>query len=256
VAFRPEGEAYWRCMNAACPAQLKERLKHFGSRRAMDIEGLGDAAIEQLVDRGYVKNFADLYRLTAEPLAGLDRFAEKSAENLAAAIAGSRQRGLARLLNALGIRLVGERVARLLAMRFGTMDRLAAATQEELAGVHGIGDVIAASVRKFFDERANITMLRELGELGVDLTERGAVLDGPTPLAGQTFVLTGTLPSLTRDAARERIERLGGRVTSSVTRKTTYVVVGEAPGSKADDARRLGVRTLDEAAFLQLTGQT
>ena len=253
VAFRPEGEAYWRCMNAACPAQLKERLRHFGSRRAMDIEGLGEAVIEQLVDRGEVKDFADLYRLTADRLAELERFAEKSAENLAAAITGSKGRGLARLLNALGIRLVGERVARLLAMRFGSMDRLAAATQNDLAGVHGIGDVIAASVRKFFDETANVTMLRALGELGVDLTERGAVVDGPRPLAGKTFVLTGTLASLTREAARERIEALGGRVTSSVTRKTSYVVVGEAPGGKADDARRLGVAILDEAAFLTLT---
>jgi DNA ligase (NAD+) len=256
VAFRPDGEAYWRCMNAACPAQLKERLKHFGSRRAMDIEGLGDAAIEQLVDRGDVTNFADLYRLTPERLAELDRFAEKSAENLAAAIQGSKGRGLARLLNALGIRLVGERVARLLATRFGSMERLQAATQQELAEVHGIGDVIAASVRTFLDESANVAMLKALGELGVDLTERGAVLDGPKPLAGKTFVLTGTLVALTRDAARERIETLGGRVTSSVTRKTDYVVVGEAAGSKADDARRLGVATLDEAAFLELMGHS
>ncbi|HEX3178128.1 MAG TPA: NAD-dependent DNA ligase LigA [Methylomirabilota bacterium] len=256
VAFRPAGEAYWRCMNAACPAQLKERLKHFGSRRAMDIEGLGDAAIEQLVDRGDVKNFADLYRLTAERLAELDRFAEKSADNLAAAIAESKGRGLARLLNALGIRLVGERVARLLATRFGSAERLMAASRAQLADVHGIGDVIAASVRTFFDEGANVAMVRELGELGVDLTERGAAVDGPRPLAGKTFVLTGTLPTLTRDAARERIESLGGRVTSAVTRKTDYVVVGEAAGSKADDARRLGVATLDEAAFLTLTGAT
>jgi DNA ligase (NAD+) len=239
-------------MNAACPAQLKERLKHFGSRRAMDIEGLGEAVIEQLVDRGDVKDFADLYRLTADRLAELDRFAEKSADNLAAAIAGSKGRGLARLLNALGIRLVGERVARLLAMRFGSMDRLAAATQQELASVHGIGDVIAASVRTFFDETANVAMLRDLGELGVDLTERGAVVDGPKPLAGKTFVLTGTLASLTREAARERIETLGGRVTSAVTRKTNYVVVGDAAGSKADDARRLGVATLDESGLQAL----
>jgi DNA ligase (NAD+) len=256
VAFRPEGEAYWRCTNSACPAQLKERLKHFGSRRAMDIEGLGDAVIEQLVDRGDVKNFADLYRLTAEHLAELERFAEKSAANLAAAIAGSKGRGLARLLNALGIRLVGERVARLLATRFGSMDRLAAATEQELADVHGIGDVIAASVRTFFDEGANVATLRALGELGVDLTERGAVVDRPKPLAGKTFVLTGTLAALTRDSARERIETLGGRVTASVTRKTDYVVVGDAAGSKADDARRLGVATLDEAAFLRLTEET
>jgi DNA ligase (NAD+) len=253
VAFRPEGEAYWRCTNAACPAQLKERLKHFGSRRAMDIEGLGDAAIEQLVDRGDVKNFADLYRLTAARLADLERFAEKSAENLAAAIQASKGRGLARLLNALGIRLVGERVARLLATRFGSMDRLAATSQAELAELHGIGDAIATSVRKFFDESENVAMLKALADLGVDLTEHGAVVGGPRPLAGKTFVLTGSLAALTRDAARERVEALGGRVTSSVTRKTDYVVVGEAPGSKADDARRLGVATLDEAAFLELT---
>src|SRR2546422_4000260 len=255
VAFRPEGEAYWRCMNAACPAQLKERLKHFGSRRAMDIEGLGDAAIEQLVDRGLVKDFADLYRLTAEQLAELERFAEKSAQNLAAALEGSKGRGLARLLNALGIRLVGERVARLLAMRYGSVERLAAASEAALAGAHGIGETIAASVRKFFDDESNRRVLDELGRLGVDLTERTATAEGPKPLAGKTFVLTGTLAALTREAARELIERLGGRVTSSVSKKTSYVVVGEAPGSKADDARRLGVEILDEAAFLKLTGR-
>jgi DNA ligase (NAD+) len=146
-------------------------------------------------------------------------------------------------------------VARVLALRFGSMERLQAATREELARIHGIGDAIAASVRTFFDESANVTMLRALGELGVDLTERGAVVDGPKPLAGKTFVLTGALSSLTREAARERIEALGGRVTSAVTRKTDYVVVGEAPGSKAEDARRLGVATLNEAAFLDLTGR-
>ena len=255
VAFRPEGEAYWRCMNAACPAQLKERLKHFGSRRAMDIEGLGDAAIEQLVDRGLVKDFADLYRLTAEQLAELERFAEKSAQNLATALEGSKGRGLARLLNALGIRLVGERVARLLAMRYGSVERLAAASEAELAGAHGIGETIAASVRKFFDDESNRRVLDELGRLGVDLTERTATAEGPKPLAGKTFVLTGTLAALTREAAREAVEALGGRVTSSVTRKTDYVVVGDTPGSKADDARRLGVATVDEAAFLGLVGR-
>jgi DNA ligase (NAD+) len=255
VAFRPEGEAYWRCMNAACPAQLKERLKHFGSRRAMDIEHLGDAVVDQLVDRGLVKDFADLYRLTAAQLAELERFAEKSAANLATAIDGSRRRGLSRLLNALGIRLVGERVARLLAMRYGSMARLMDASEAELADIHGIGETIAASVRRFFDDQSNRRMLQELGRLGVDLTEPGARVDGPRPLAGKTFVLTGTLASLSRDAARERVEALGGRVTSSVTRKTDYVVVGDSPGSKAEDARRLNVTTLDEAAFLGLLAQ-
>jgi DNA ligase (NAD+) len=255
VAFRPEGEAYWRCMNAACPAQLKERLRHFGSRRAMDIEHLGEAVVEQLVDRGLVKDFADLYRLTVPQLAELERLAEKSAQNLAAAIEGSRRRGLARLLNALGIRMVGERVARLLAMRFGALERLTAASEATLAETHGIGPTIAASVRKFFDDESNRRVLDDLGRLGVDLTEQGATIDGPQPLTGKTFVITGTLPSLTREAARELVESLGGRVTSSVTRKTHYVVVGEAPGSKADDAQRLGVPVLDEAAFLDLTRQ-
>ena len=255
VAFRPEGEAYWRCMNAACPAQLKERLRHFGSRRAMDIEHLGEAVVQQLVDRGLVKDFADLYRLTVPQLAELERLADKSAQNLASAIHGSKTRGLSRLLNALGIRMVGERVARLLATRFGSLERLLAASEVALAETHGIGPTIAASVRKFFDDETNRRVLADLGSLGVDLTERGVTLDGPQPLTGKTFVITGTLPSLTRDAARELVESLGGRVTSSVTRKTHYVVVGEAPGSKAEDAQRLGVPVLDEAAFLDLTRQ-
>jgi DNA ligase (NAD+) len=253
VAFRPEGEAYWRCMNAACPAQLKERLRHFGSRRAMDIEHLGEAVVEQLVDRGLVKDFADLYRLTVPQLAELERLADKSAQNLASAIAGSKARGLSRLLNALGIRMVGERVARLLATRFGSLERLMAASEATLAETRGIGPTIAASVRKFFDDETNRRVLADLGSLGVDLTEPGVTIDGPQPLTGKTFVITGTLPSLTRDAARELIESLGGRVASSVTRKTHYIVVGEAPGSKADDAQRLGVPVLDEAAFLDLT---
>jgi DNA ligase (NAD+) len=255
VAFRPEGEAYWRCMNAACPAQRKERLKHFGSRRAMDIEGLGEAAIEQLVERGLVKNFADLYRLTAEQLAELDRFAEKSAQNLAVALEGSKGRGLARLLNALGIRLVGERVARLLAMRYGSLERLIDATGADLAEVHGIGEAIAASVRTFVGEPKNVEMLAQLARAGVDMTERASAVEGPKPLAGKTFVLTGSLAGLTREGARELVESLGGRVTTSVTRKTDYVVVGETPGSKAEDAARLGVTTLDEAAFLRLAGR-
>jgi DNA ligase (NAD+) len=255
VAFRPEGEAYWRCMNTACPAQLKERLKHFGSRRAMDIEHLGEAVVEQLVDRGLVKDFADLYRLTVPQLVELERLAEKSAQNLATAIAGSKSRGLARLLNALGIRMVGERVARVLAMRYGSLERLLDASEATLAETHGIGPAIAASVRKFFDDASNRHVLEELGRLGVDLAERTATVDGPKPLAGKTLVITGTLSSLSREGARELVESLGGRVTSSVTRKTDYVVVGEAPGGKADDARRLGVSILDEAAFLDLTAR-
>src|SRR5881296_1026958 len=198
VAFRPEGEAYWRCMNSGCPAQLKERLRHFGSRRAMDIEHLGEKVIEQLVDRRLVRDFADLYTLTVDRLADLERLGDKSAENLVRAIDGSRTRGLARLLNALGIRLVGERVAQLLAARFGSLERLAQAPEAELAEVHGVGEAIARSVRAFFDDPTNSALIKRLKEVGVVTAEPEAAA-GPKPLAGKTFVLTGTLRTLTRD---------------------------------------------------------
>jgi len=251
VAVRPAGEAYWRCTNSACPAQLKERLRHFGSRRAMDIEHLGDSTIEQLVDTGRVKDFADLYSLTVADVGALDRFAEKSAENLVGAIAASRTRGPARLLNALGIRLVGERVAQLLATRFGSLERIASASESELAEVHGIGEEIARSIVTFFKERANLEVIKRLQDRGV-VTDSPQAPAGPKPLAGKTLVLTGSLRNLSREAARELIERHGGRVSTSVSKKTHYVVVGEAPGSKADDARRLGVTVLDEAGLLEL----
>ena len=255
TAFRPDGEAYWRCMNTACPAQLKERLRHFGSRRAMDIEHLGEAVIEQLVDRKMVEDFAGLYRLTPDALAELDRLAEKSAQNLVDAIHASRDRGLARLLNALGIRLVGERVAQLLATRFGSLQRIADASVHELGDVHGIGPSIAESVFAFFADASNRALIGQLQALGVRTDEPHAAIEGPQPLAGQTFVLTGTLPSLTRDAARELIVSLGGRVASTVSKKTSYVVAGDAPGSKVDDARRLGVAVIDEAGLHALTGR-
>ncbi len=255
AAARLPGEAYWRCLNTACPAQLKARLRHFGSRRAMDIEHLGEAVVEQLVDRKRVKDFADLYTLTVDEVADLERFAEKSAENLVAAIQASKTRGLAHLLNALGILMVGERVASLLANQFGTMERLLAASEAELNEIRGIGDELAQSIRRFFDDETNREVIRRLAEADVEMTQSGVEAERPQPLAGQTFVVTGELSSLTREAARELIERLGGRVTSSVSKKTSYVVVGEAPGGKADDARRLGVEILDEGAFLRLTGR-
>jgi DNA ligase (NAD+) len=199
-----------------------------------------------------VKDFADLYHLTAEQIAGLERFADKSAKNLIEAIAASRDRGLGRLLNALGIRLVGERVAQLLAARFGALDRLAAAPVDALAEVHGIGAEIARSVAAFFADPANRRLMDRLAAAGVVTREEGAA-DGPGPLTGKSFVLTGTLAALSRDQAKDLILRLGGRVTGSVSKKTDFVVVGEEPGSKADDARRLGVAILDEAGFLALT---
>ena len=254
-AFRPEGEAIWRCTNLACPAQLKERLFHFGSRRAMDIEHLGETTIGQLVDRGMVRDFADLYSLTVVELAGLERLAEKSARNLVDAIEASKTRGLARLLNALGIRMVGERAAQLLASRFGSMDKLLAATEDEINEIHGIGPQIAQSVARFFAEPRNRKTIERLRQAGVVMKEEGLV-EGPKPLEGKALVLTGSLRTLTRDQARDLVLRLGGRVTGSVSKKTDYVVVGEDPGSKADDARRLGVPTLDEAAFLKLVGRS
>jgi DNA ligase (NAD+) len=251
TAARLPGEAYWRCLNTACPAQLKARLRHFGSRRAMDIEHLGEAVVEQLVDNKRVKDFADLYTLTVAEVAELERFAEKSAENLVAAIQASKTRGLARLLNALGISMVGERVATLLANQFGSMERLQRATETEIDEIRGIGDELAQSIRRFFDDETNRDVIRRLGEAGVELTQPGVEAERPQPLVGQTFVVTGALTSLTREAARELIERLGGRVTSSVSKKTSFVVAGENAGSKYDKAVQLGVDIVDEQEFLK-----
>jgi len=250
AAFRPEGEVVARCTNAACPARLKEALLHYGSRRAMDIEHLGEAVVEQLVDHGLVREFAGLYGLTIADLAALERLAEKSATNLHTAIQGSKGRGLSRLLFALGIRYVGENVARILAAEFGSMASLEEAGEEQLAAVHGIGPRIAASVALFFQQDQNRRLIVALQKAGVQMKERTSA--GPKPLQGKTFVLTGGLETMTRDQAREAIQRLGGRVAASVSKKTDYVVVGGDPGSKADDARRLGVSTLDEATFRSL----
>ncbi len=254
AAVRLEDEVVVRCTNAACPARLKEALFHYGSRGAMDIEHLGEAVIEQLVDREMVGDFSDLYRLTVDDLVTLERLAEKSATNLVRAIETSKARGLARLLYALGIRFVGERASRLLAEHFGSMDRLRTASQDEIGEIYGIGPRIAQSVRLFFEEPANQRIVDRLREVGVAMEEAGAAT-GPKPLAGKSFVLTGGLGRLSRDEAKSRITRLGGRVSSSVSRKTDYVVVGKDPGSKAEDARRLGVRLLGEDEFLRLVGR-
>jgi DNA ligase (NAD+) len=250
AAYRPAGEVVARCVNSGCPARLREGLLHYGSRAAMDIEHLGEAAVGQLVDRGLVRTFADLYRLSVEELAQLDRLAAKSAANLHAAIQGSRTRGLARLLFALGIRYVGENVGRILAMEFGSMARLAEAGEGELAAVRGIGPRIAQSVALFFRQAENRRLIEDLRAVGVAMEEEAS--RGPKPLLGKTLVLTGSLAGMTRDEAKAAIQRLGGRLAASVSRKTDYVVIGAAPGSKAEDARRLGVPTLDEAGFAAL----
>jgi DNA ligase (NAD+) len=253
LTLRPEGEAYWRCVNSACPAQLEERLRHFASRGAMDIEHLGEVTIGALVERRLVRDFADLYRLRADRLRTLPGFGDRAAANLVAAIAASRARGLARLLPALGIRLVGAHVGRVLAERFRSLDRLAAAEATDLARGPGVGPAIAESVAKFFAERANRDVCRRLAAAGVSVTEHAPAVRGP--LAGKTFVLTGALQTLTRDAAAARIRARGGRVTESVSRQTDYVVVGAEAGEKLGRARALHIPTLREDAFLALVSR-
>jgi len=217
----------------------------------MDIEHLGEAVVYQLVDRDMVKDFADLYHLEVESLASLERLAKKSATNLYEAIQGSKSRGLSRLLFALGIRYVGENVASLLAQHYGSMDKLVGATEEDIAGIYGIGPRIAATAAEFFAQKENRRVIERLQAVGVRMTEVTAP-GVKKILAGKTFVLTGALPAMSRDEAKATITRLGGRVTSSVSKKTNYVVVGTDPGSKYDDARRLGIPILDEAAFKKL----
>ena len=246
-------EAVWRCENSSCPARLLRSLDHFVSRNAMNIEGLGEVLVRQLVDTGLVHSAADLYQLTAETLEGLDRMGKKSAAKLVGQIERSKQNEVWRLLNALGIRHVGERGAQVLADHFGTVEAIEAASVEALQEADEVGPVMAASVRSWFDEPRNRALVARLREAGVrTVGERKVAPKGPQPLAGQTFVLTGTLAGFSRDEATARIEALGGKVVGSVSRKTSYVVVGAEPGSKLDKARTLGVPILDEAGFLGL----
>jgi DNA ligase (NAD+) len=254
---REEGEAVWRCPNFSCPARLRRSLGHFASRRAMNIEGLGEALIDQVTSRGLVRDVSDLYGLTADELAALDRMGQKSAANVVAQIERSKSVDFWRVLYALGIRHVGERGAQALADRFPIFDDLAAASLEELQAVDDIGPVVAASVRAFLDEPRNIALVGRLREAGVNMGRRTDRPSSPKAggLAGKTFVLTGTLTGMTREEASDRIARLGGRVAGSVSRKTDYVVAGESAGSKLDKARELGRTVLDQAAFLQLLQQ-
>jgi DNA ligase (NAD+) len=251
-----EDEAVWRCENTSCPARLRRGLEHFASRRAMNIEGLGEALIDQMVSAGLVKDYADLYRLTAPQLEGLERMGKKSAAKLLAQIERSRSNGLSRLIFGLGIRHVGEGAARALAGAFGSMAAVMAASEEALQQVPEIGPVVAAAVRTYLAEPRNRLVIEQLQEAEVNmagpLTSPAAAMAGP--LAGQTFVLTGTLSALSREEATERIQRLGGKVVASVSKKTSCVVFGTEPGSKLTKADALGVRTLDEAAFLRLIG--
>jgi DNA ligase (NAD+) len=252
---RLPGEAVARCTGGLyCPAQRKQSLLHFASRRAMDIDGLGEKLVDQLVDQGLVKTPVDLYRLDVPTLARLERMGEKSAQKLIAAIDRSRHTTLARFIYALGIRNVGEATARDLAHHFGSLDALMNANEAALMAVPDIGPVVAESIRQFFAEPHNRQVIAGLRRVGVTWPERREA-SARTALTGKTFVLTGTLASMTRDEARERIEAAGGRVSASVSKKTDYVVAGSEPGSKLARARELGVPVLDEAGFLALLGE-
>ena len=247
---RVEGEADYRCVNADCPALLRETLLHFGHREVMNIEGLGEAVVGQLLENGLVHHVADLYSLTEEQLVGLERFAEKSARALLGEIERSKKAGLARVLMGLGIRFVGERTAQLLAEEFGTIDALMTANAEELERVEEVGPRISTAILEFFARPANRALVKSLKDAGVDMTAEKK--QRSTQLAGLTFVLTGTLPTLTRDEAKEKIEAAGGKTAGSVSKKTSYVVAGEEAGSKLDKARELKVPVIDEAGLLAL----
>jgi DNA ligase (NAD+) len=249
-----DGEVVPRCTNLQCPARLLQRLKHFVSRNAMDIEGLGEKQLLQLLDRGRIEDVADLYRLTSEDLFALERMGEVLAGKLLLAIAASRTRSLSRLLYALGIRHVGEQTAKLLAKRFTSLDELAGAGVEELTQIHEIGPKVAEAVVDAFADPNYLLLLAKLRELGVDPVPEATVQrDGV--LSGLTLVITGTLGTLGRSEAEALVEQLGGRAAGSVSKKTDYLVAGENAGSKLERARALGVKIIDEQEFLAMTGR-
>ncbi len=247
---RAEGEVDYRCTNVDCPARLRESLLHLSHRKVMNIEGLGEAMVQQLTDAGMVQSLADLYTLTEEQLLTLERVGQKSAQTLLTQIDNSKQAGLARLLMALGIRFVGERTAELLASEFGSIDALAVAPQEELERVEEVGPKVAAAVREFFENEKNLALVERLKTLGLKTTAEKRIRTDQ--LAGLTFVLTGTFPTLSREEAKEKIEAAGGKVSGSVSKKTNYVVAGEEAGSKLTKAQELGIAILDEAGLWAL----
>jgi len=248
--YRPEGEAITRCINASCPAQVKERIRHFCTREAMDIEHCGPALVDQLVEAKLIKDVTDLYSLEKQDLTKLERFAEKSAQNVIDSIAGSKDRPLDRLIYALGIRLVGRHVASLLAQHHDSIDELYGVKAEQLEKIPGVGPKVADSVSRFFSEKENHHLIEKLRKAGVTLKSK--IQKGPQPLKGKTFVFTGGLNTMTRPDAEELVRSLGGHPSSSVSKETDYVVAGEEPGSKYDKARQLGVKIISETEFRKL----
>ena len=248
---RAEGEVAYRCVNAACPAKRKESLLHFASRHAMDINGLGDKIVDQLVDKGMVKDVADLYSLKIDDVANLERMGEKSAQNLLDQIAASKKHTLARLIYALGIRMVGERTGQLLAEHFSSLDELAAAKEEQLFEVGEVGPKVAAAIAEFFSEPPNRQIIKKLEKAGVRPTAEKRVQKSQK-LAGKSFVFTGSLANRSREDAGQLVMQHGGKVSGSVSKKTDYVVVGADPGSKYDKAKQLGVPILTEPEFEKL----
>jgi DNA ligase (NAD+) len=252
-ALREEGEADYRCTGGLfCSAQQKQAILHFAHRRAVDIEDLGDKLVEQLVEAGLVKTLPDLYKLGFSHLASLDRMADKSANNLLRSLEKSKQTTLPRFLFGLGIRHVGEATAKDLARHFGNMDAIMTATTDQLLQVRDVGPVVANSLRTFFDQAHNREVVEQLRACGMVWAEGESQADAPMPLAGQTFVLTGTLPTLSRDQAKDMLESLGAKVAGSVSKKTSAVVAGAEAGSKLDKAQELGVPVMDEAGLLAL----
>ncbi len=252
-AVREEGEADYRCTGGLfCGAQRKEAILHYAHRRAVEIEGLGDKLVEQLVDAGVVRTLPDLYRLGLTALAGLERMADKSANNLLEALEKSKQTTLPRFLFGLGIRHVGEATAKELARHFGSLDAVMDATEEQLLEVSDVGPIVAQSIRTFFDQPHNREVVEQLRACGVSWPEGQPAVRAPQPLSGKTFVITGTLPTLSRDEAKDRVEAAGGKVAGSVSKKTDYVVAGTEAGSKLTKAQELGVAIIDEAALLAM----
>jgi DNA ligase (NAD+) len=250
AVMRSEGESALRCVNYSCPAQVKERIRHFASKGAFDFDGLGDKLVDQLVEKKLLNSYADLFKLDANTLAGLDRMGAKSAENLLRAVEKGKQISFARFIYALGIRNVGEHVAVLLAAQFDSLEALTNCTTEDLVAIDGIGPVVADSIVSFFNQAENLSIVRRILDSGVNIAFESQQ-EGEN-LSGKIFVLTGTLKNMTRQQAKELIAKAGGKVTGSVSRKTDFVVAGESAGSKLSKAREMGITIIDEVTLQEL----